>query len=57
MLDLDDFILERGGDPQKIKESQTRRGASTDLVDEIIALWQDVRTGNSFQSFTNQLTG
>ena len=57
MLDLEDFILERGGDPQKIKESQTRRGAPTDLVDEIIALWQDVRTGKNLLKSTNQRTG
>lgn len=45
MLDLEDFIEERGGNPQKIKESQRRRGASVELVDEIIALWQEARTG------------
>ena len=46
MLDIEDFILERGGDPKKIKESQTRRGESTDLVDEVIALWQEARKGD-----------
>ncbi len=55
MLDLEDFILERGGDPQKVKESQTRRGESTDLVDEVIALWQDARKGNCLQDSTIKL--
>ncbi|KAL1883027.1 hypothetical protein VTK73DRAFT_102 [Phialemonium thermophilum] len=43
MLDPEDFITERGGDPEKIKESQRRRGASVELVDEIISLWQAAR--------------
>lgn len=45
MLDIEDFIEERGGDPKKIKESQLRRGASTELVDEVIELWKDDRAG------------
>ena len=56
MLDLEDFIEERGGNPQKIKESQRRRGASEDLVDEIIVLWQASRTGITCQRFANQTT-
>ena len=47
MLDLDDFIKERGGNPDKIRESQQRRGVSIELVDEIIRLWQDSRSGQS----------
>ncbi|KAK7749888.1 Cytosolic seryl-tRNA synthetase [Cytospora paraplurivora] len=43
MLDVNDFITERGGNPEKIKESQRRRGASVEIVDEIIALWDDHR--------------
>lgn len=46
MLDVEDFIEERGGSPQKIRESQRRRGASVEIVDEIIALWQEARAGN-----------
>ena len=45
MLDLEDFIEERGGNPQKIKESQRRRGDSVELVDEIINLWKEARAG------------
>ncbi|KAJ6438715.1 seryl-tRNA synthetase [Purpureocillium lavendulum] len=43
MLDVNDFIKERGGDPEKIRESQRRRHASVELVDEIIALFEDHR--------------
>lgn len=45
MLDSEDFIQERGGDPEKIRESQRRRGASVELVDEIITRWQENRAG------------
>ncbi|OQE32254.1 hypothetical protein PENSTE_c001G03755 [Penicillium steckii] len=43
MLDLNDFITERGGDPNKIKESQRRRGAPEEVVDEVIALYEEAR--------------
>ncbi|EFY91507.1 putative serine-tRNA ligase, cytosolic [Metarhizium acridum CQMa 102] len=43
MLDVIDFITERGGDPEKIRESQRRRSANVDVVDEIIALFEDHR--------------
>ncbi|KAJ5095157.1 hypothetical protein N7532_007448 [Penicillium argentinense] len=43
MLDLNDFITERGGDPKKIKESQRRRGAPEEVVDEVIALYEEAR--------------
>lgn len=45
MLDLNDFITERGGDPKKIKESQRRRGAPEEVVDEVIALYEEARRG------------
>lgn len=38
MLDINLFRVERGGNPELIKESQRKRGASVELVDEIIAL-------------------
>jgi len=44
MLDVLDFIAERGGNPEKIKESQRKRYAPVEVVDEIIALWQEHRT-------------
>ncbi|KAI6781260.1 seryl-tRNA synthetase [Emericellopsis cladophorae] len=43
MLDVIDFIKERGGDPEKIRESQRRRHAPVEIVDDIIALWEDHR--------------
>ncbi|KAK7708489.1 Cytosolic seryl-tRNA synthetase [Diaporthe eres] len=43
MLDVNDFIADRGGNPEKIKESQRRRGAPVEIVDEIIAVWDDHR--------------
>ncbi|KAL3458042.1 hypothetical protein BJX64DRAFT_237197 [Aspergillus heterothallicus] len=43
MLDLADFISERGGDPNKIKESQRRRSAPESAVDEVISLYEEAR--------------
>ncbi|KKA25957.1 hypothetical protein TD95_002149 [Thielaviopsis punctulata] len=43
MLDIQDFITERGGNPEAIRQSQRARGASVEIVDEIIELWQDHR--------------
>lgn len=62
MLDIEDFIEERGGNPEKIRESQRRRHAPVELVDEVIALWQDARKSESSDIYTvlmislNQLT-
>lgn len=44
MLDVFDFIVDRGGDPKKIKESQRRRYASEDDVDDVIKLYEEART-------------
>lgn len=43
MLDIADLITERGGDPKKVKESQRRRFASEELVDEVIGLYEEAR--------------
>jgi len=43
MLDIFDFIVAQGGNPEKIKESQRRRFAPEEAVDEVIALYQDHR--------------
>lgn len=40
MLDINLFRVEKGGNPELIRESQRRRNASVELVDEIIALDQ-----------------
>ena len=43
MIEIQDFITERGGDPEKIRESQRRRNASVEIVDEVIELFEDHR--------------
>lgn len=48
MLDIIDFIAERGGNPDKIRESQRRRHASVEVVDEIIAMFEEHRKGRFF---------
>lgn len=45
MLDLNDFVTERGGNPNKIKESQRKRSAPEEVVDEVIALYEEARKG------------
>ncbi|KAI1439172.1 seryl-tRNA synthetase [Xylaria sp. CBS 124048] len=46
MLDITDFIASRGGDPEKIKQSQKKRNEPTELVDTIIDLFEVHRTTN-----------
>ncbi|KAK9762889.1 Cytosolic seryl-tRNA synthetase [Basidiobolus ranarum] len=41
MLDLNLFQTEKGGNPEIIRESQRRRGASVEIVDEIIAMYDE----------------
>lgn len=59
MLDVNDFITERGGNPQKIKDSQRLRYAPEEAVDEVIAMYEDhrkskpVNTSPIFQILTN----
>ncbi|KAI9721469.1 MAG: hypothetical protein M1812_002231 [Candelaria pacifica] len=43
MLDVFDFIPDKGGDPKKIRESQRRRFAPEEVVDEVAALFEDHR--------------
>jgi len=43
MLDINDFVAERGGNPEKIRESQRRRGEPVEVVDQIIEAFQDHR--------------
>lgn len=45
MLDINDFVTDRGGDPKKIKESQRRRFAPEEAVDRVIALYEEARRG------------
>ena len=46
MLDVFDFIAEKGGDPKKVQESQRRRYAPEGAVEEIQVLYEDARQGN-----------
>ena len=48
MLDVNDFITDRGGNPEKIRESQRRRHAPVEVVDEVIALFDDARKSSYF---------
>lgn len=43
MLDIFDFIVDKGGNPETIKESQRRRYAPIEAVDEVIFLYEDHR--------------
>ena len=47
MLDVLDLIVERGGNPEKVRESQRKRYAPESVVDEVIELWQDARKSES----------
>jgi seryl-tRNA synthetase len=38
-----DFIKERGGDPEKIRDSQRKRNAPVEIVDEVIADFEEHR--------------
>ncbi|KAM7221752.1 serine--tRNA ligase, cytoplasmic [Rhypophila decipiens] len=41
MLDINDFITERGGNPDLIRKSQEKRYAPVEAVDEVIVLFED----------------
>ncbi|EAW12459.1 serine--tRNA ligase SES1 [Aspergillus clavatus NRRL 1] len=43
MIDLADFVTDRGGDINKIKESQRKRFAPEDIVDEVVSLYEGAR--------------
>ena len=49
MLDVSDFIRERGGDPEKVRDSQRRRNAPEGVVDQVIALYEDHRKSMIFE--------
>ncbi|KAI8377674.1 seryl-tRNA synthetase [Radiomyces spectabilis] len=49
MLDINLLLEDRGGNPEMVKESQRKRGASVELIDQIIAEYKEwVKT--QFQS-------
>ncbi|QSL66756.1 hypothetical protein MERGE_001142 [Pneumocystis wakefieldiae] len=41
MLDIHDFLAEKGGDPEAIKKSEKKRGKSGEIVDLIVALYKE----------------
>jgi seryl-tRNA synthetase len=43
VLDLLDFQVDKGGDLAKLKESQRRRYAPESAVDDIVALFEDMK--------------
>lgn len=46
MLDINKFLVEKGGDPEAIRTSQKKRGDSVEIVDEIIKeykSWTEIR--------------
>jgi len=47
MLEINDFVAERGGDIEKIRESQRRRHAPVDTADEVFAMYEDHRKSES----------
>jgi hypothetical protein len=53
MLDVLDFIADRGGDPQKVRDSQRRRYADEAIVDEIIGLYEEARASMHISSPRN----
>ncbi|KAH7103809.1 serine-tRNA ligase [Auriculariales sp. MPI-PUGE-AT-0066] len=40
-LDVLDFLADKGGNPDAIKESQRKRGLPEDIVDEVIAMYNE----------------
>jgi seryl-tRNA synthetase len=40
-LDVHMFIKEKGGDPDAIRESEKKRYHSVEIVDEVIALYEE----------------
>lgn len=46
MLDITDFVADRGGNPNKIKENQRKRFATEGVVDEVYTLYEEARRGN-----------
>jgi seryl-tRNA synthetase len=40
-LDVHMFIKDKGGDPESIKDSQKKRYLSVEVVDQVIALYEE----------------
>jgi hypothetical protein len=57
MLDIQDFTVDKGGNPEKIKESQRRRYAPEEAVDEVIALYEDHRKSEIYMWLSQAVLG
>lgn len=58
MLDVVDFVTERGGDPKAVRESQRRRHAPEKAVEDVIALYEDHRKSiTSMYLYRRELIG
>jgi hypothetical protein len=55
MLDINLFRVEKGGNPDLIRESQRRRFANVEIVDEIIRLDKEWRQRNHYLSLSLNL--
>ena len=47
MIDLVLLQTEKGGDPQAVRESQRKRNASVELVDEVLKMYKEWTQGGS----------
>lgn len=54
-IDINMLRVERGGDPEKVRESQRRRFAPVELVDEIIAIDEKWRRLTGMWTMTKKL--
>jgi len=51
-LDVLSFLADKGGDPAAIKESQRKRGLSEEIVDEVVALYNEwIKCASAFCSW------
>ena len=56
MLDVFDFIVDKGGDPQKVKQSQQRRYAPEAVVQEVQELYEEARRSKSIHAWLDMRT-
>ncbi|GAX82011.1 hypothetical protein CEUSTIGMA_g9439.t1 [Chlamydomonas eustigma] len=56
MLDINNFRPDKGGDPEVVRQSQLRRNASPDLVEQVISADRDWRKLNfQFENLSKEL--
>ena len=52
MIDLQLLQVEKGGNPEVVRESQRKRFASVELVDEVLSLYKNWVTPVSYTHLT-----